>query len=441
MWPVAVRDIVCSHNTFPCFITVTVGVATIASVLLRRYGRELLKETSQWANVRLVLISCLMCVIYQMGRSTLACEVSLVKAAFLDGYQVPFKPPGCAVNRSDDIQMLADTIEQGPHYFLLEGLRGCGKTTTLLYAVNYFGAGAQYVSVTSFTDFDDSLASTVSLQYICMPDFWEHLANYLGFSTSVCANRPLERVRQILQVLDSAAWEMEGHHPILIIDNIGNLLNKDEGEDILYVLQDFAKEAADKRLLTMLFATSDGRVPDLLRKRSAASRLHSLYIEDISHEDAIEHLQCLLPTTSKEKLTEAVGLVGGRFTHLRKTYRVFKSGHGMDELRDQLYADVRSELERIFGFIVNLRGNVTNDLALVTMAIARAILESKDKQITLDELASIVQLYSNEQQQEDVKRLLSSNIFMERMHYTKFGSTLMQSYFEAIMESNEVETM
>ena len=431
----------CSHNTFPCFITVTVGIATIASVLLRRYGRQLLKETSQWTNVRLVLISCLTCVIYLMWRSTLACEVSMVKAAFLGRYQVPFKPPDCAVNRSDVIRMLADAIQHGPQYFLLEGPRGCGKTTTLLYAVNYFGAGAQYVSVTSFTDFDESLASTVSLQYICRPEFWQHLASYLGFSTSVCANTPLERVRQILQVLDSAAWEIEGYHPILIIDNIGNLLNKDEGEDILYVLQDFAKEAADKRLLTMLFATSDGRVPDLLRKRSAASRLHYLYIDDISPEDAIEHLQCLLPTTSKEKLTEAVGLVGGRFAHLRRVYTVFKSGRGMDELRDQLYSDVTSDLERVFGFIVNLCGNVTHDLALVTMAIARAILESKDKQITLDELASIVQLYSNEQQQEDVKRLLSSNIFMEGMHYAKFESTLMQSYFEAIMESNKVETM
>ena len=238
-------------------------------------------------------------------------------------------------------------------------------------------------------------------------------------------------INWVISSFGSAAGELlcEGHHPIIVIDNIGALINKVEGENILEVLQDFAKIIADKKVLTILFACSDGNVPHLFLKRSAASRLRMLYIDDIPIDDAIEYLQCSVPNASVETLKKAVDVVGGRFADLIKVATSLLSGNGLDELRDNLFAGADNELQRSIGVKVNLNGNLTHDLVILTIRIARSILDSKDKQITSYELTELLEHLNTEQNQDRINRLLS-NIFMERRLIIKFESTLMQSYFE-----------
>ena len=279
------------------------------------------------------------------------------------------------------------------------------------------------------------------LGYICKPDFLQHLGSRFGVGNA-CPETALDRVSNILLVIKHAAREMvcEGHRPFLVIDNIGALFNRVEGENILEVLQDFAKEAADNRMLTILFASSDGHVPNFFLQRSSSSRLQMLYMDDIHIDDAIEYLKCSVPQSSVETFEKAVDLVGGRFADLIKVTVGLNYGSGLDELQDNLFANADNELQRSIGVQVNLYGNITHDLAILTMQIARSILDSKDKQITIGELNELLKPFNTEQNQDGINRLLSSNIFMERKRCIKFESTLMQSYFEYIFKHSEDQT-
>ena len=272
----------------------------------------------------------------------------------------------------------------------------------------------------NWTQFDESLASAFNLGYICKPQFLQYLGNHFGVGNA-CPKTTLNRVTNILSIIKRAAGELlyEGHHPIMVIDNIGALINIEEGENILKVLQDFAKIIADKKILTILFACSDGNVPGLFLKRSASSRLLMLYIDDIPIDDAIEYLQCSVPNASVETLKKAVDLVGGRFADLIKVATSLMSGIGLDELRDNLFAGAENELQRSIG-LVNLNGNLTHDWAILTIRIARSILDSKDKQITSYELTELLEHLNTEQNQDRINRLLSSNLIIyEKEAYHK----------------------
>ena len=120
-----------------------------------------------------------------------------------------------------------------------------------------------------------------------------------------------------------------------------------------------------------------------------------LYIDDIPIDNAIEYLQCSVPNASVETLKKAVDLVGGRFADLIKVATSFLSGNGLDELRDNLFAGADNELQRSIGVKVNLNGNLTHDLVILTIRIARSILDSKDKQITSYELTELLEHFSN----------------------------------------------
>ena len=230
---------------------------------------------------------------------------------------------------------------------------------------------------------------------------------------NACPKTALDRVKNILSVIKHAAREMLCG-PILVIDNIGALLNRVEGENILEVLQDFAREAADKRMLTIFFASSDGHVPNLFLKRSSSSRLRMFYIDDIPIDDAIEYLKCSVHQSSVETFKKAVDLVGGRFADLIKVTVELNSGNGLDELQDKLFANTENELQRSIGVKVNLYGNITHDLAILTIQIARSILDSKDKQITSGELNELLKPFNTEQNQDGINRLLSSNNIYEK---------------------------
>ena len=53
-----------------------------------------------------------------------------------------------------------------------------------------------------------------------------------------------------------------------------------------------------------------------MQSHSAKSRLrHIIHIGDIMDKEAFEYLTCMCPNASKEYVTKAVELFGGRFIH------------------------------------------------------------------------------------------------------------------------------
>ena len=132
--------------------------------------------------------------------------------------------------------------------------------------------------------------------------------------------------------------------PVLVIHNVGALLSNDKGEgkDILYLLQDFAKTIADERILTVVFAASDGQVFSLFFARSAGSRLYvPTVIGDISHQQALEYLNCMCPDhVSTDAINQTVDLVGGRFVHLQMAAVILARFSDFSLIRNELFTTV-----------------------------------------------------------------------------------------------------
>jgi hypothetical protein len=72
-----------------------------------------------------------------------------------------------------------------------------------------------------------------------------------------------------LQVLSHLAIKYKqeyGKIPVLIIDNANKLT--EEHQKVLNLFQDYAKNAADEGIITVVFMSSEGRVPRRMRGKS-----------------------------------------------------------------------------------------------------------------------------------------------------------------------------
>jgi hypothetical protein len=210
-----VRDALCSAlGGYSLLITVVVGLTSIVAVLVSCYGADWLTVLREMAICPKALIISPVVVMYLVWYNNSACEVSWAKNAFLNGYKGAFDSPNCLINRSEVIEMIVHSTQSYGLYHVLEGPHGCGKTTAVQYAINKIGSGALYISVRPDHEFDDSLASAFYLGYICKPNFLQHIGSHFGVGNA-CPKRALDRVKNILSIIDQAAGEVlcEGHRP------------------------------------------------------------------------------------------------------------------------------------------------------------------------------------------------------------------------------------
>jgi hypothetical protein len=87
---------------------------------------------------------------------------------------------------------------------------------------------------------------------------------------SIKANRfAAVSLGEVLQILSHHAIKYKqeyGKIPVLIIDNANRLVQK--RQELLNLFQDYAKDAADKGRVTVVFMSSEGRVPRRMMGRS-----------------------------------------------------------------------------------------------------------------------------------------------------------------------------
>ena len=102
--------------------------------------------------------------------------------------------------------------------------------------------------------------------------------------------------------------------PVLIINNANRLAQKQP--ELLEELQGYAKVGADNATASVVFVTSDGRVPPRMHKDSSWSRSgHIIKIGDISKEEALQYLE--FRKIDEKQAAQVYELVGGRITHLK----------------------------------------------------------------------------------------------------------------------------
>jgi Cdc6-like AAA superfamily ATPase len=87
---------------------------------------------------------------------------------------------------------------------------------------------------------------------------------------SIKANRfAAVSLGEVLQILSHHAIKYKqeyGKIPVLIIDNANRLVQK--RQELLNLFQDYAKDAADKGRVTVVFMSSEGRVPRRMNRKS-----------------------------------------------------------------------------------------------------------------------------------------------------------------------------
>jgi hypothetical protein len=137
-------------------------------------------------------------------------------------------------------------------------------------------------------------------------------------------------------VFSAAATKYKQKHgeiPVLIIDN-ANEMTRDE----LAQIQDYAKNATDDGMASVVFVTSEGCVPRIMMERSSWSRRGTiLKIPDVSEAEALEYLE--KRKVNKEDAKKIYGLVGGRVIDLNFAADQVKKGLEFERMYRLLYAE------------------------------------------------------------------------------------------------------
>ncbi|RIA95722.1 P-loop containing nucleoside triphosphate hydrolase protein [Glomus cerebriforme] len=137
-----------------------------------------------------------------------------------------------------------------------------------------------------------------------------------------------------------------GRPIVLILDQVDRIAKNDQ--EFLEILQDFAKDHADRGSIIIVFVSSEGLVQKLLKSRSAWSRAIHLEIGDISDEAAVKFLEN--SDVDKNIAKNVVShLTGGRFALLQQ----FKNQYNVtpniaaEEFRNQLFTRIQYSLNNI----------------------------------------------------------------------------------------------
>lgn len=142
-------------------------------------------------------------------------------------------------------------VPQGPtinRYALVFGANGTGKTTTALKLAMDAKGGVVYVEVPPAGDkwsFGKALATAIGVRSKYETFSLNGMLSAIGVLSQL--NTPADLVTDCLHLISNAAADYRnstGRSPLLIIDNINQLLGKEDGIDLLILLQDYAKSSA-----------------------------------------------------------------------------------------------------------------------------------------------------------------------------------------------------
>jgi hypothetical protein len=127
--------------------------------------------------------------------------------------------------------------------------------------------------------------------------------------------------------------------PVLIINNANRLGQKQPR--LLHQFQGYAKGTADKGTASVVFVSSEGRVP--LRMMSDTSswsrRGQIIEIGDISKEEALQYLK--FRKIDEKQAAQVYELVGGRITHLKSIADKIKRHATLEGMCTACYAENR----------------------------------------------------------------------------------------------------
>ena len=355
-------------------------------------------------------------------------------AKFAFQQPLKFKPVSCLIPRPDEIRKVQSILTL-PHgntyrihpglYFLVSGPHGSGKMTLMQQAIsNGSSSRALYVSVGQ-KKLDTDLYSALKIDLYCN-SYWSLFRKAVGIQLPACSDDSEIRFEFALEILKQAAAEIystNNYPPAIVFDNLARVLRHPDGLEKIYLLQDMAKDVSDERYLIVVFSSSENSVPDILRSRSAKSRLfpEDVYIGDITDQAAVDYLTCLCPDIPKQHIIATARLVGGRFMDLLTACKILTSE---SDLKKVIFKGIKESLKLM-----------PNETIPVLFDIMRSILQSPNNAITLDMYYSLVSTLDNTKK-EVIK---NSNMVLIYNGRVECHSRLVKRYFEMLF--NETRSL
>ena len=416
-------EVVCSHlQVWPIIVAVVMGLLSLAIVVkiipnARGPARGFFPYLLSLTAVPFVVI-----VIFAALDGT--CIVPNAKAAFKEEQKI--QNITCYVERKAEMDHLIDEIRPAElhpgGYYLLDGLHGCGKSTIIQRSLSPYsksGIAHLYIAVTTEEDLAVSLYAKLKLDVYCQ-GWWSKIHLIMDMQKHACPDDPTDRITYALRVLTEAAeltTEEDGVPPIVVFDNLALVMTMPGGLQTIHKLQDYAKERSDAQSMVILFASSESIVPDILRSRSAKSRLGGeVRIGDITDKEAVGYLTCMCPNTSSDVIHKGVELVGGRFIHLKIASKYLSKQSGLAALRETLFREVETTFFKL-----------PLEIKTVLIAVVQKILQSPTKMIRSVDYDKLVRELTIDQQ-----RLIEMTNFIEikRRVGVYFASRFVQQFFE-----------
>ena len=211
-------------------------------------------------------------------------------------------------------------------YAVIVGGTGTGKSTAVRQALQSLDepVGALYFMTPETIDtFSTDLATLLGYEH--------HVFDLEGGARRWASNTTREegkpaaseepratwkKLRSVLMTVADKYKQKHQRSPTLIIDAADKLAKDDPA--FLALLQDFAKDCADRGTLRVVFMSSDGVTLPLLMGRSAWSRALEAYeVSELDDADAVSFLKSR--DVNEEVAMDAVATItGGRFASLNK---------------------------------------------------------------------------------------------------------------------------
>ena len=174
----------------------------------------------------------------------------------------------------EEIKQLITPAEEGRLYPVIIGQHGTGKTSLIKLAVNSIAEpkGIVYVDIPECENEGDVVrvmqtALEWSPDQLTDPPKCNCNSSFLIL---LKANRfAAASLGEILGVFSRFAIKYKKEYkkvPVLIIDNANKLAK--QHQKLLDILQDYAKKAADEQTVTVVFVSSEGRVPRGMMRKS-----------------------------------------------------------------------------------------------------------------------------------------------------------------------------
>ena len=394
----------------------------------------------QWLAVIAIGILALLYYLYSVEG-----QLQLIKKSFKGNKE--FSHPPCFVNHTTMIEQMKDTLKSHTQhttgmYYLLEGPHGSGKTTALKAAAETIDDNIAYVMVDIHEDFGVSLADALFIDLGCK-ESQSPIDKFLGiiFLKKKCPETTEARVQSCFSLLETALKQIkkEGNPaPVLIIDHVDILLGNNIS--IAFTLQAFAKRMADEHLLTIYFVSSEVKMYNLLLQKSAASRMETFphYTWDLPYDKALKYMDCLYKFVYNN-ITEIIGIVGGRFSHILSANAVLQqlrennADVNIMDVKNKLFETVVLGLQALNISLAPPTDKPSHDLSDVTWSLANKIVTTTSKTISFKEANEMLEKLS--QNEKDELKEASIFYFDWIKQEVVFQSTLVHSYFKDAFEN------